>query len=436
MEVANSHQERDIEREEAHSSNPATPNEEETAPPHAVNIATRWNESKTTIWKVTATFWCMFVMGANDAAYGAIIPYLELYYRKSYTIISLVFLAPFAGYTVSAVLSNSIHQHFGRRGVAIIAAGFHLLAFAIISVHPPFPVLVVMFLLIGFASGIQNAAWNVWVGNMANSNEVLGFLHGFYGVGATSSPLIATTLITKAGWEWFDFYYLMAGAAVIEFVYAVSAFWNETSSKYKQENPVSPGRGGALSQTRLALTYQVTWTCAIFLFLYGGVEVAIGGWIVVFMTNVRHGSAFASGMTETGFWLGITVGRFVLGFVSPRLGEKLAIAMYLIFSIALELIFWLVPEFIVSALAVSFVGFFMGTIFPCVVVVATRLLPKHIHVAAIGFTAALSMGGGSVFPFMIGAVAQAKGVKVLQPILLAMLAVALAIWAVLLRLPQ
>lgn len=127
----------------------------------------------------------------------------------------------------------------------------------------------------------------------------------------------------------------------MEVVFAVSAFWGETSSKYKEESPISADRRGrgALSQTRLALTYQATWTCAIFLFLYGGVEVAIGGWIVVFMTNVRHGSAFASGMTETGFWLGITVGRFVLGFVSPRLGEKLAIAMYLSFSIALELIF-------------------------------------------------------------------------------------------------
>jgi fucose permease len=67
-----------------------------------------------------------------------------------------------------------------------------------ISIHPPFPVLVVMYLIIGFGSGIQNAAWNVWIGNMANSNEVLGFLHGFYGVGATCSPLIATTVITRA----------------------------------------------------------------------------------------------------------------------------------------------------------------------------------------------------------------------------------------------
>lgn len=136
-------------------------------------------------------------------------------------------------------------------------------------------------------------------------------------------------------------------------------------------------------------------------------------------------------MTETGFWLGVTVGRFVLGFVSPRIGEKLSIAVYILFAIALELIFWLVPQFIVSAIAVSLVGFFIGTIFPGVVVVATRLLPKDLHVAAIGFAAAFSMGGGAVFPFMIGAIAQAKGVTVLQPILLAMLAVALGIWSLL-----
>ena len=46
-------------------------------PSHAVNIALRWNESKATILKLSATLWCAFVMGANDAAYGAIIPYVS-----------------------------------------------------------------------------------------------------------------------------------------------------------------------------------------------------------------------------------------------------------------------------------------------------------------------------------------------------------------------
>ena len=70
---------------------------------------------------------------------------------------------------------------------------------------------------------------------------------------------------------------------------------------------------------------RVAWLCAIFLLGYVGIEVALGGWIVEFMIQVRHGGAFESGLTATGFWLGLTVGRFVLGFITPRIGEKLAI---------------------------------------------------------------------------------------------------------------
>jgi hypothetical protein len=51
---------------------------EEPPPYHAVETALRWNDSKTTIWRLSATLWCAFVMGANDAAYGAIITYVSI----------------------------------------------------------------------------------------------------------------------------------------------------------------------------------------------------------------------------------------------------------------------------------------------------------------------------------------------------------------------
>ena len=70
---------------------------------------------------------------------------------------------------------------------------------------------------------------------------------------------------------------------------------------------------------------RITWICALFLLGYVGIEVALGGWIVKFMLEVRKGGDFASGMVATGYWMGITVGRVILGFVTPRIGEKLAI---------------------------------------------------------------------------------------------------------------
>lgn len=101
--------------------------------------------------------------------------------------------------------------------------------------------------------------------------------------------------------------------------------------------------------------------------------------------------------------------------------------------IGLELVFWLVPQYIVSAIAVGFQGFFLGPVFPAAIAVMSKLLPRHLHVGAIGFAAALGAGGASLLPFAVGAIAQAKGVQVLQPIVLAVLVVILCIWLILLK---
>ncbi|KAJ9481891.1 hypothetical protein VN97_g11564 [Penicillium thymicola] len=166
----------------------------------------------------------------------------------------------------------------------------------------------------------------------------------------------------------------------------------------------------------------------MFLLGYVGVEVALGGWIVTFMIRVRQGSAFASGMTATGFWLGITVGRVVLGFVTPRVGEKVAISVYIVCSIGFGLVLWLVPQFYASAVAVSLQGFFLGPLFPGAVVIVTKLLPRHLHVTSIGFVAAFGGSGAAILPFAVGVLAQAKGVKVLQPFIIALSGAILITW--------
>lgn len=326
---------------------------------------------------------------------------LEIHYSISYVVVSLVFLSPMVGYILAASVNNPTHEKFGRRGVAVLGPASHIVAYTIISLHPPYPVLVIAFIFAGFGNGVIDAAWNAWIGNMANANELLGFLHGFYGLGATLAPLIATTMITKAGLGWYHFYqYIMIPGAVVELVTSLAAFWREDKETFQANNPKPEHRKTGLM--REALGKRITWVCAMFLLLYVGIEVALGGWIVTFMIRVREGGDFESGMTSTGFWLGITVGRVVLGFVTPRLGENLAITLYLAASMGMELLFWLVPSFIVSAIAVSILGFFLGPLFPSVVVAATKILPAHLHVGAIGFTAAFGGSGACILPFAVG----------------------------------
>lgn len=234
--------------------------------------------------------------------------------------------------------------------------------------------------------------------------------------------------------------------STVEWAGLTIAFWHKTGAVYREEHRNETGSTEGAG-TREALKSKVTWLCALFFFAYMGVEgrwssfsveglvgwltiisVGLGGWVVTFMLRVRKASAYASGVSGTGFWTGMAVGRASLGFVTERFGERLCVLLYLALSIGLQLLFWLVPQFIVSAVAVAFLGFFLGPLFPGAVMVTAKLLPKRIHVSAIGFAMAMGGTGGTVFPFIIGAIASHKGVSVLQPIILALIAVVTLVW--------
>ncbi|KAK2738501.1 hypothetical protein FQN57_007016 [Myotisia sp. PD_48] len=430
--------------------------QEEQPPASAVSRLPEetWKHPRINLWRFIAACYSFAILGLNDAAYGPLIPYLEQFYNVSYTVVSLVFLSPLIGYVTSALLNNKVHVKYGQRGVAILSPGAHLVSYIIISQHPPFPVLVFAYVLAGFGNGLADAAWNAWIGGMPSSNnELLGIIHACFGAGATMAPTIATSLITKANWQWYQYYYLAIGFVVVELVFLTTAFWKADAKAFRDANPEpesetlsnSPALHEAEtrklvdrlidrywnnSMTGTALRSRVTWVCSIFISIYAGAEVGLGGWVVAFMMKVRHGSAFASGMSATGFWLGTTVGRIVLGFATPRLfkSEKHAVIVYLGCTIALELMFWLIPQFYVSAVMISLVGFFLGPLFPCAIVAATRLLPKHLHVSAIGFAAAIGASGSTTFPFAVGAIAQARGVWILQPFILGILVACLGIW--------
>ena len=134
---------------------------------------------------------------------------LEPYYDISHTAVSLLFLSPVCGYTLAGLLNNEIHVQVGRRGIACISATCHLLTFSIASLHPRYPVLVLSFAVGGFGNGIADSAWNAWISSLSSAHQLLGLLHGLYGMGAVISPLIVSALVTQANVAWFRFYNIM-----------------------------------------------------------------------------------------------------------------------------------------------------------------------------------------------------------------------------------
>lgn len=119
----------------------------------------RCTHPRSNLFRTLAALYGFILFGANDAAYGALIPYLEQYYNVSYTVISLIFLSPVVGYVASALTCSWLHNTVGQRGIALILSISHLIAYTAICLHPPYPVLVVVFVFAGYGNGLSDSAW-------------------------------------------------------------------------------------------------------------------------------------------------------------------------------------------------------------------------------------------------------------------------------------
>ncbi|GJD04128.1 hypothetical protein ColKHC_12953 [Colletotrichum higginsianum] len=405
--------------DEEHAS--TTQGQNVTPPPSSHPHATAeplqcWNQPRRNIQKLGFAYLSFIIAGMNDAAVG-----LEKYYDLNYTTVSMIFLTPFAGYSIAAFTNARIHALWGQRGVSLIAPVCHIVAFTSMALHPPFYALLALFAVSGFGNGLTDAAYCAWAGAMNKSNQILGLMHSCYSLGALCAPLISTSMVVHSGLPWYTFYYILVGLSILEWLGLALSFWGQTGQVYRTEHPVVDG--GKRSSTKEALRNKITWLCSCFVFLFMGIEVGLGGWIVTFMLRERDAGEFAAGASSSGFWAGMVAGRAVLGFFTERFGERISVAVYIVCAIVSQLLFWLVPQFIVSAVAISLLGFFIGPLYPAVITVAAKLLPKTIHVSAIGFALALGGAGGTVFPFAVGAIAGKTGVWVLQPIVLALFGV-------------
>ncbi len=168
-----------------------------------------WNKPRRNAFRVFAVYYSFFVFGLNDGAYGSLLPYLESHYGLSDTEVSLIFLSPLFGYTVAALLSSILHTRFGQRGISILATCSHIVAYGVISAHPPYPTIIVMYALAGFGYGLIDGGWNAWTGSLKDANAIQGLLSSCYSIGATISPIVATSMSQKQGWGWYTFYWFM-----------------------------------------------------------------------------------------------------------------------------------------------------------------------------------------------------------------------------------
>ena len=92
----------------------------------------------------------------------------------------------------------------------------------------------------------------------------------------------------------------------------------------------------------------------------------IPGWVVNYLVEVRGGDLAKVGYVPSGQAAGTLLGRLLLMEPTHRFGEKRMLLLYFVISVGLQIVFWLVPNIIAGATALSIMGFFQGPFFATV----------------------------------------------------------------------
>ncbi|KAI0370516.1 MFS general substrate transporter [Pilatotrama ljubarskyi] len=374
--------------------------------------------------------WSIYVAGWNDGTVGPLLPRLQEVYHVGYAVVSLIFIVNTLGFLTGASSYMYLTDRFGFGVVPASVMG--MIGFALEASAPPFPVYVIGFLFSGFGMSFLDAGSNAFVASLSeNTSNKMGIMHALYGVGAMCAPLVSTQFARFPRWS---FVYLVhIGLTFVNAVLEMLAFRFKSQEDCLQEIGQPPPEKTKESEAGVNKYKQVfrlraVHLMAFFIFTYVGVEVTIGGWIVTYVINERHGGP-NSGYTSSGFFGGLTVGRVALLWLNKKIGEWRVIFLYILICLGLELVVWLVPDLLSGAICVSFVGFFLGPIFPIVMNHAGNVLPPELISGAIGWIASFGSAGAAVFPFITGAIASRTSIASLQPLLIAMMALLLVIWA-------
>ncbi|KAL5482852.1 hypothetical protein ACEPAI_9447 [Sanghuangporus weigelae] len=401
-----------------------------TAPPAALPDNPK-KQRRVELISFCALLWCIFMEGWNDGTNGPLIPAMQEHYNIGYTTVSMIFVVNCIGFVSGAAVNIRLVQKLGFGTSMVIGAVSQLIAYCIQAPAPPFPVFAMALFFSGFgiALQLQNAGAIVFVINLRNSSAKMGVLQACYGLGALTSPLAATKFSAMPHWS---YHYLASlGGAFVNVIVLCLVFRFQhmdpilrKSGQVVHDNRNSPS-GNLYSQI---FRLKVVHLLAFFSLTYVGTEVTIGGWIVTFVIRQRGGGA-SSGYLSSGFFAGLTVGRLALLWVNKLVGERRVVFLYTACCIVLEITIWFVPSLIQNAIAVAFIGFLLGPIYPIITSVAGRLVPHWLLNGAVGWIGGFGQMGSALLPFVTGVISSKYGVSSLQPLIVAALSLMLLLWA-------
>ncbi|TFK19731.1 MFS transporter, partial [Coprinopsis marcescibilis] len=380
-----------------------------------------------------ALCWMVFLIGWNDGTTGPLLPRMQQEYQLGYLIVSMIFVANSIGFITGAIANILLTDRLGLGKIMVLGSCVQFVGYVVMCAAPPFPVIACSYGLTGFGISLQNAQANGLLGSLKEHMSVkLGIFHCLYGLGAFVSPFVSTHF--SGIYIWSFHYLISSGLQLSNLLFLILVFrfrkQDDILADAGQEatNEATDGaRLGDHSTFASMFKLPAVHLLAAFAVIYVGAEVTLGGWIVTFIIRERGGGP-NSGYISSGFFGGLALGRVALLWLNKLVGEERIMYLYSALAIALELTVWFVPSIIENAIAVSVIGMLLGPMFPIIISHSSRILPRWMLTACIGWIAGVGVSGSAVLPFVTGVLASRFGIRSLQPLMVSIMGTMLVLW--------
>lgn len=337
-------------------------------------------------------------LGLPDSLLGAAWPTIRSAFDVPLSYMGFVSMIISGGTIISGLMSERITKRFGTRAVVVVSVLLTAVALFGFSTVSKFYQLCLWGIPYGLGAGAIDAALNNYVA-LHYSSRHMSWLHCFWGVGTIVSPYIMSFALNYASWSdgyrWVSF--IQFGIVVI---LAVSLpLWKVNSKKQQSGEEAKKVLG-----IKGALKIKGVPFLLIGFFSYCAAEATTMLWASSYLEGTQGVPKDEAAALGSLFFIGITAGRFLSGFISDRLGDNrmirigIAVALCGVALIAVPTLPTAVAGFVI-------IGIGCAPVYPCIIHATPDNFGAENSQGIIGIQMASAYVGSTFVPPLFGVIA-------------------------------
>lgn len=340
-------------------------------------------------------------LGLPDALLGSAWPTMCLEFEVPVSYAGLISIVIAAGTIVSSLLSDRLTRKLGTAKVTAFSVATTALALFGFSITRSYWMLLIWAIPYGLGAGSVDAALNNYVA-LHYASRHMSWLHCMWGVGASVGPYIMGYALTSGqGWN-AGYRYIALLQIILTAVLMLSIpIWKKRSTDTDEEKG---GQSAPLGLKQILVIPGAKEILVAF-FCYCAVEQTTGLWASTYLVGHLGMSEEEAASLASLFYLGITGGRAVSGFLTFKLNDENMIRLGQ-GIVVLGIVVMLLPLGKAAAMVgLLLIGLGCAPIYPCVI----HSTPSHFGAensqALIGVQMASAYVGTLAMPPVFGLIA-------------------------------